>query len=56
MEGIWFWRAFFGGLLDGGHFFRGLLDLEGFWKRAYGKGLLEEGFFLEGNWNYTIKC
>ena len=25
--------------------------MEGIWKRAFGKGLLEEGKFLEGNWH-----
>ena len=53
--GIWFWWAFFGGLLDSGHFFRGLLDLGGFWQGAFGRELLEEGFFLVGNWNHLEK-
>ena len=29
--------------------------MEGIWKRAFGKGLLEEGKFLEGNWHAPIK-
>ena len=28
--------------------------MEGIWKRAFGKGLLEEGKFLEGNWHAPI--
>ena len=29
--------------------------MEGIWKRAFGKGLLEEGKFLEGNWHAPLK-
>ena len=29
--------------------------MEGIWKRAFGKGLLEEGKFLEGNWHAPEK-
>ena len=29
--------------------------MEGIWKRAFGKGLLEEGKFLEGNWHAPFK-
>ena len=28
--------------------------MEGIWKRAFGKGLLEEGKFLEGNWHAPV--